>query len=263
MLRGMQLVWFTRLGFAARGLLFIVIAWLVIGTGRAADPGSALEYLSTGRERALLFGVAAGFVGYGIWRLLDAVLDSEGRGDVGKSVVGRAAAAGSGAVYLFLAYQTWSLLSGNAADSGGDAQEQARTVLTLPGGNILLGIGAAVLLTAGIWQLFKAAKCSFLNHLSAPARDQEWVRWLGRFGYAARGTIFLVTAYFLAQAALNGSSAHAGGMEEALRWLQSPMDKFVAAGLALFGAFSLIEARYRAIKTPPIDEIARRASRSF
>jgi hypothetical protein len=93
MSRGMQLIWFARLGFAARGLLFIVIAWLVIGTGRAADLGGALEYLSTGRERTLLFGVAAGFVGYGLWRLLDAALDSEGRGHDGKGVIGRAAAA--------------------------------------------------------------------------------------------------------------------------------------------------------------------------
>jgi hypothetical protein len=263
MSRGMQLVWFTRLGFAARGLIFIVIAWLVIGSGRAADPGGALEYLSTGRERWLLFGVAAGFVGYGLWRLLDAALDSEGRGNDGKGVVGRAAAAGSGAVYLFLAYQTWSLLIGNGRDSGGDAQEQAHTVLTFPGGDLLLGIGAAILLTAGIWQLFTATTCSFLNHLSPPVRDREWVRWMGRLGYSARGIIFLVTAYFLAQAAFNGSSAQAGGMEEALDWLQRPIDKIVAAGLALFGAFSLIEARYRAINTPPIDEIARRATKSF
>jgi hypothetical protein len=260
MSRAVDLVWFTRLGFAARGLLFIVIAWLVIGTGRAADLDGALEYLSTGRGRTLLFGVAAGFVAYGLWRLVDAALDNEGRGGDGKGIVGRAAAASSGVIYLILAYKAWLLLLGYGPDSGGGAQEQARTVLTLPGGNLLLGIGAAVLLTAGIWQLIKAAKCSFLNHLAVSVREQEWVRWLGRLGYSARGVIFLVTAFFLAEAALNGSSAEAGGMEEALRWLRNPMDKIVAAGLALFGIFSLIEARYRGIKTVPIDEIARRAT---
>ena len=31
------LVWLTRLGFAARGFLYLIIAGLAIGTGRAED----------------------------------------------------------------------------------------------------------------------------------------------------------------------------------------------------------------------------------
>lgn len=251
-----KLVMLTRLGFAARGLLYLIIAWLVIGTGRTTDFSGALEYLATGKERFLLMAILVGFIAYGIWRLLDAAFDSEGRGDEPKALAGRAGAAGSGLIYLFLAWQAWQLISGNGGGSEGGAEQRTQSVLQLPAGGLLVGIGAAVLLVAGAWQLIKAYKCSFLKHLAPPAQQQEWVRWLGRIGYGARGIIFLVTAYFLAQAALSGSAGEAGGMSEALSWLESPVNLIVAAGLALFGVFSLIEARYRTIDAPAVRKFA-------
>jgi len=74
-----KLVWLTRLGFAARGLLYLIIAWLVIGSGRATDLSGALEYVR--EERVLLIAILIGFVGYGFWRVTDALFDSEGHGD--------------------------------------------------------------------------------------------------------------------------------------------------------------------------------------
>lgn len=254
--RDEKMVMLTRLGFAARGLLYLIIAWLVIGTGRTADLSGALEYLATGKERVLLMAIAAGFIAYGVWRLSDAAFDSEGRGDDGKGLAGRAGAAASGIVYLFLAYQAWQLLSGHGGGSEDATEERAQMVLHLPAGGLLLGVAAAVLFIAGGWQLAKAYKCSFLNHLAGPVRQQEWVRWLGRIGYGARGIIFLVTAFFIAGAALSGSAGEAGGMQEALRWLSSPTNMIVAAGLALFGIFSLIEARYRSIEAPQVTQFA-------
>ena len=38
----------TRLGFAARGLLYIVVGILVLQAGRAEDPNGVLEYLAAG-----------------------------------------------------------------------------------------------------------------------------------------------------------------------------------------------------------------------
>ena len=38
----------TRLGFAARGLLCLIIATVVLKTGHAGDPAGALEYLGDG-----------------------------------------------------------------------------------------------------------------------------------------------------------------------------------------------------------------------
>jgi hypothetical protein len=68
--------------------------------------------------------------------------------------------------------------------------------------------------------------------------------------------IFLVTAIFLISAGLNADPSEAGGMQDALRWMDSPVNLIVAAGLALFGAFSLVEARFRQINPPPVDRVA-------
>ena len=57
---GARLTTLTRLGFAVRGALYIVIALLILRTGRAEDPAGALAYLGEGGGRLLLVLMAAG-----------------------------------------------------------------------------------------------------------------------------------------------------------------------------------------------------------
>jgi hypothetical protein len=250
-----KLVWLTRLGFAARGLLYLIIAWLVIETGRATDLTGALEYLR--EERALLIAILVGFVAYGFWRVTDALFDSEGHGDGKKGALGRLGAGTSGIIYLFLAWQAWRLLKGSGGGgSDGAAQEQADTVMSLPGGTLLLEIGGVILFLAGLWQLKRAISGDFCKHLRPDIQQQAWVKWMGRGGYGARGVIFIVTAFFLISAGLSGDPSEAGGMQDALKWLASPVNVIVAGGLALFGMFSLVEARFRQIHAPPVDRMA-------
>ncbi|HEU4827141.1 MAG TPA: DUF1206 domain-containing protein, partial [Dongiaceae bacterium] len=67
----------TRLGFAARGFLYILIAALVILAGRTEDLTGALEYLGHGLGKLLLAVLAAGMAAYGLWRLSDAIFGME------------------------------------------------------------------------------------------------------------------------------------------------------------------------------------------
>ena len=101
----------TRIGFAARGMLYIVIAVLLIGTGRAEDLTGALAYLNQGMGRVLLIIMTAGFIAYGLWRLSDAAFDVERHGSDGRGLGQRFAAAASGLIYLALAWQAaWIVL---------------------------------------------------------------------------------------------------------------------------------------------------------
>lgn len=77
-------------------------------------------------------------------------------------------------------------------------------------------------------------------------------------GYAARAVVFTISGWFLIQAGLEGDAGEAGGMAQALAWLDSPVDLFVAAGLLGFGLFSLIEARFRILRDLPVDSAVRR-----
>ena len=83
-------------------------------------------------------------------------------------------------------------------------------------------------------------------------------KWLGRAGYAARGVVFLTVGWLLVRAALDHNAAEAGGLEQALDTLRGPMQFPVAAGLLLFGLYSLVEARYRSIHDPPTEHIKRK-----
>jgi len=241
----------TRVGFAARGLLYIVIALLVLGTGRTEDLTGALEYLNQGLGRLLLVVLAAGLGTYGLWRLADAAFGIENPGSDGKTLRKRGVAGVIGAIYLYLAYKAARiLLNGDAGESS--AQQQADTVLDLPGGQWVLAFAALVLAVAGAYQLRKAYEGSFLRHLEAPAQTPV-VKWLGRIGYASRGVIFLAVAWLIARAAIDEQSTEAGGMEKVLDLLSGPLLYAVAAGLMLFGLFSIIEARFRRIHDAPDD----------
>ena len=81
-----RLTMLTRLGFAARGLLYLVIAILVMTTGREEDPAGALTYLGQGGGQILLLLMTLGLLAYGLWRLSDAAFDTERHG-TGRSAV--------------------------------------------------------------------------------------------------------------------------------------------------------------------------------
>lgn len=252
-----RLTMLTRLGFAARGLLYLVIAALVITTGRTEDPAGALQYLGEGGGKILLIVLTAGLIAYGLWRLSDAVFDIEQNGNGKSAMIKRAGAAASALVHFFLAWQAIKLTQGIASAQEGGAQEQASSVLQLPGGATLLLLGGLVLVGVGIFQLVKAAKASFLEHLDPHITSENWVEWTGRAGYAARGIVFLITGAFLFNAGLAEQASEAGGMAEALTWLNHPWDSVVAVGLMAFGLFSLIEARYRVLRDVPVGKIRR------
>ena len=246
----------TRLGFAGRGLLYIVIGLLVIFAGRTEDLTGALEYLGHGVGKLLLVVLVVGMAVYGFWRLTDAAFGIESGRHHWKAWRKRIAAGTSGVIYSFLAYKAVRILLSQRV-SVNDAQQHAADALDLPGGEMIVLIAAAILFGAGIVQLVKAAKCSFLARLDCDDRQKAWIRWLGRIGYAARGIIFLVVAWQLEQSAVHRRAAEAGGLEQALDFFSPTVRGWVATGLILFGVLSLVEARFRRIhRPPPVDRVA-------
>ena len=243
----------TRIGFVARGLLYFITGVLVIGTGRTEDLGGVLEYFDSGLGRVLLIAMAAGMATYGLWRLADAGFGIENPGRNGKAMRKRTAAAAIGAIYLYLAYKALRIVLASDAQGTSPAQ-QADTVLDLPGGAVVLAVAALVMAVAGGYQLYNAKDCGFMRRLDAQAH-RPLVKWMGRTGYAARGVIFVAVAWMIGRAAIDEQSTEAGGMEQALDLLSGPLLYAVAGGLMLFGLFSIVEARYRRIHEPPIDQI--------
>jgi hypothetical protein len=238
----------ARLGFASRGLMYILIGFLALRSGRSEDGAGVLRYLSGGGERDwLLAAMALGFLGYALWRLLDAWQDGEGHGDGAKGAAARLGAAASGLAHLGFAVLAAKLALGSGGGSGDAAQDNAGKALELPGGWLLLVVLGALLAATGLYQLVKAAKGKYLETLAPGAAGQPWVQWAGRLGYAARGLVFLIVGWFFWRAGREARETAAGGIGQALDSLPPSLQTAVAAGLLIFGIFSLVEARYRRI----------------
>jgi hypothetical protein len=76
--------------------------------------------------------------------------------------------------------------------------------------------------------------------------------WLARAGLVARGVVFALIGYGLIKAALDYDSNKAIGLDGALRKLAHAsygplLLAIVAAGLVMFAAYSLADARYRKV----------------
>ena len=247
----------TRLGFAARGFLYVVIAVLVILTGQTEDLTGALEYVGHGIGKALLAVLAVGMAAYGLWRLSDAAFGMESGRNRWKAWGKRIAAATSGCIYSWLAIKAARVLFAERP-SGNETQHHAAQVLHVSGGELMLEAAAAILIGAGLVQLYKAARATFLHHLDSDAARHWWIEWVGRIGYGARGIIFLTIGYMLVRAGLDRSAAEAGNLDDAMDWLSGPVRQLVAAGLLVFGLFSIVEAIYRPIHKPPTNQVKRK-----
>ncbi|GAA0733555.1 DUF1206 domain-containing protein [Sphingomonas japonica] len=247
----------TRLGFAARGLLYCLIGYLAIRVGRTEDAAGALEFVESGAGRVLLVALAIGLLGYSIWRISEAFIDTEGHGSDAKGYAVRGGGVASGLFHLGLFFAACQLIVG-IDPSDDSAVTGARTALEFPGGASALMLFAVILVGTGAYQAIKAVKLGFLRYLDPEAARMEWVRWAGRLGYLARGTVFVLMGYFLWQAGMAAQASEAGSMDKALDALPPTAQVVVAAGLFAFGIFSFVEARYRRITDQKVVERLKR-----
>lgn len=132
----------------------------------------------------------------------------------------------------------------------------AEAVTLLGPDELVLPAAGAVLLAVGAYQLVEAATCRFLGRLDPRMGRLDWAKWTGRFGYAARGVVFLISGFFLLKAGLEERANGDAGIGAALAWLSNPWDTVVAVGLFAFGLYCLIEARFRIIHDVPVRQIA-------
>ncbi len=243
--------------------MYLIIGYLALELGRAEDAGGALDWVGGKTGGMALGALAVGFLAYGIWRVADAIFDTQAKGNDAKGIAGRLAGALSGLIHLGLAYSAVKLALGDGSrggDSSNSAESGAATAMSLPGGEALLFAAAAILAVAGVAQFAIALKRSFCKHLAPEARDRWWVIAAGVGGHAARGVIFLAAGWLVLDAALQQEAEKAGALGDALVSLPGALRAAVAAGLCLFGIYSLIEARYRIIPDP---HVGRRVAGAF
>jgi hypothetical protein len=257
----------ARLGYGARGIVYGLVGGLAllaaIGSGgQTGGSRSALQtLLSQPFGRFWLGVIALGLFGFCAWRVLEALTDADRLGSDLKGLGTRAAHLISGVIYAGLALSALNLALGQGGGGGEDqaAQDWTAWLLSQPFGQWLVGLIGIAITGTGLAFVWKAWRGDVTAYLVLPADKRDWFVSLGRMGFAARGVVFLLIGGFLILAAVHSSSSDVHGLGGALQALEQQPYGWVllsltALGLFAFGVFGLIQARYRHIDAPDLDD---------
>jgi Domain of Unknown Function (DUF1206) len=253
--------WAVRAGFVARAVTYGVIGGitmaLAVGAGAApAAPNQqgALDLIARAPLGRVAVAVAAvGLLAYALWKLGQAVFGQGPEGGGGPGFKDRIANAGGGIVYLaFFAVAIRILLGGSSNRSNGPSKAAAG-VLGWPGGAVIVGVAGGVLIAISLVQIYDACRGGFAEDSKLREmgpRERRAFMVLGRVGLIARALVFGLVGYFVLETAIDYNPRDAVGLDGALgRVHHEPFGPWllglVAAGLLVFAAYSLLDARYR------------------
>lgn len=235
----------ARLGYAASGVLHLVIAWIAVqlawfGGGAEADQSGALNALArTGLGSAPLWVAIVGFTLLALWQVTEVI----GRRDVGA----RLKSAAKAVLYLALAWSTLAVVRGSGSSSSQQSVDFTASLMDRPFGRTLVGLVGAAVIVVGGYHVVKGARATFLEDLRG--HPGTWAVRAGRFGYAAKGVALVVVGALFVSAAVARRPEQAQGLDGALRTLLeapfgAPLLTIVGLGLAAFGGYSFVRARY-------------------
>lgn len=251
----------ARLGFAARGLVYVVIGVLAvqIAAGRRsqqADKQGALQAIADKPlGEVVLVVLAIGLAGYALWRFTEAIWGHASETEHSKRIAKRIGSAAKGLLYAAFCVTTISVLVGSGGGGGGDRSQKHWTakVLGWPGGRILVGLAGAAVIVGGAYMVYRGVTRKFEKKLDMARMGQGWHRVtevLGTFGNTARGVVFGLIGMLLVKAAVDFRPDESQGIDGTLRTIAArPYGQVLlilaAVGLMAFGLYSFIEARYR------------------
>ncbi|MGM9383772.1 DUF1206 domain-containing protein [Streptomyces sp. NRRL F-5008] len=260
--RGSVMKGAARAGFAARGVIYLLVGVLALQIafgdgGEQADRQGALgEIAQRPFGAVVLWALGVGLAGMALWRLSEAAFGAAG--SEGRTWKKRLPALARSVFYAFVAYSVLALAAGSG-DGGGSSDQQSKDVtaraLELPAGQWLVGLAGAGVAVAGLWIGFRAVTRSYHDKLRLGAmsrRTRRLVDVTGVGGGAARGLVFAAAGGFAIRAAVDYRPDQAKGFDDTLRsFAHTPAGPGllagVAAGLVLFGVFSFFMARWRKV----------------
>ena len=251
----------ARAGYVAKGIIYALIGGLAIAqvVESAGSIGGGRNAVQTiGQQpfgQILLVIIGVGLFAYALWRAVQAIFDPEdAQSDTGGTLK-RIGYGASGAVHAMLGVAAFQMALGSGG-GGSSKKTYLAELLAIDtiGPVLVIGLGLFVIGFA-VYQLYKAATLKFQEELKTGAMSRslrKWVPKLGRFALASRGVVFAIVGVFLVKAGLDSNPGEFEGVGGALREIGSEsfgsiLLVLVATGLAAYGAFQVVMARYRKI----------------
>lgn len=244
------------------GVVHLIVAYLALqvafgdSSQQADQKGAIAEIGSTPFGKTTLLVLAVGLIAYGLWQLMEAAVGFRWVQKKATRTRRRSGAVVKAVIGVSLAITAAQLAGGSGSGGSGgsgDQQQQEMTakLLSLPFGQVLVAVAAAIVIGVGIAQIVKGVRKKFLDDLDLgdlPNGTRQWVRRIGMFGYAAKGVVLGIVGALLGIAAFQSNAKEAGGLDSALRTLAAqPFGTIalsvVAIGLAAFGVYCFAAAR--------------------
>jgi hypothetical protein len=258
----------ARLGYAIKGVVYVVIGFLAIllvtgQGGSATDQNGALKAiyaspLGEGFGRLLMIVITIGLFRFALWILIQALCDTEHKGQKTKGILGRVGYVGVAISYGLLGVATYQIASTgfpSSKNSTSSAQNWTGLLLKQPAGVALVILMGCVVLRRAVYLFLRAYWASFAKYLdlsSLSTHTRTVVILFGHLGNTALRIVFLIVGFFLMIATLKHNSKDAKGLDAALvELLHQPFGPWllgvVALGLIAYGLYSFVEARYRRV----------------
>lgn len=242
----------ARIGFAASGLMHLLMGYLAIRIalhhGGESDQSGAFAQMSKLPGGMLILWITvAGLTALALWLLLQAAL---GIGSSSKKRWVRSLVSlGKAVAYIALALTALSLALRHPTNSATSTRQASGNILALPGGQaLLIALG---ILTAGIggYFVYKGARKKFHDDIALPAGSSgKAVDLLGMTGYMAKGIAIITLGALFVTAAIQLDPHDASGLDGALKALAAlPFGEailvLIGLGLSAYGLYSFARAR--------------------
>ena len=253
----------ARVGLIAYGIVHVLIAWLAIqlawfgGSGESTAQSGALSTVAESPVgRPLLWVLAIGLIALAAWQAAEVFRWKSNWSASGKTrstaVKKSVKAVVKAIVYAALAVLALRFATGSGQSGSSSQQGTTAGVFGWPGGQWLVGGVGLVVIAVGVYLIHKGLTKRFLKEIDtsdcSPSATRLVTR-LGQIGFPAKGVALALVGGLLVWAAITFDASKASGLDGALQTvLDLPFGQIlltlVALGIAAFGAFCFVRARY-------------------
>jgi hypothetical protein len=247
-----------RVGLIAYGAVHLLVAGLGLRLAFGArsaevDQQAAVATVaSVGTLGTLLLIVfVAGLVAFAVWQIAATVAGFRWVSG-GERFRKRVGAASKAVAVLAVAVVAARTVLGDPTNGRAGPQKLVASLLELPMGRLLVAAVAITVMVIAGTMVYTGVARTFMGDLvdDLPSGARRTAVLLGAAGNLARAVAFGAVGVLFAVAALRGDPARVGGLDAALRELVSRWQGvtplvLISLGLAAFGFYCVLDARYR------------------